>query len=301
MNSIIFVFLDGVGIGKPDTEYNPFFKYGSRTFTELFKQIPSIYEPVLNGKNMFLFPADATLGVSGLPQSGTGQTSIYCGMNAPEYVGKHFGPFPYSTLLPFLKEESLMNYFLSKGKNAVFANAYPKIFFDYVEKGTQRLTATTLMCLLNDIPLLTATDLRRGNAVSAEITNQRWKEKLNYSVPTIKARTAARRLLKLAQDNHFVLFEYFLTDHVGHGRYDGDEEQLFRDLDEFLYTLLTEYNASNTTIVVCSDHGNVEDLSVTTHTFNPVLMITAGKKAIELLHEIRNISHIKKAIVDELG
>ena len=110
------IFIDGVGIGKEDYQFNPFFKYGFRTFTEIFGEIPSLSRQVLKSNNSFLFPVDARLGVEGLPQSGTGQTAIFCGMNAAKFVGKHFGPFPYSTLIPVIEKEK---HFRKKGKRLI--------------------------------------------------------------------------------------------------------------------------------------------------------------------------------------
>ena len=290
------IFLDGVGIGKVDYQFNPFFKFGFNTFTRIFGQIPSLENRLLRNNNTFLFPADATLGVEGFPQSGTGQTSIYCGINAPKFVGKHFGPYPYSTLIPVLKEKSIFRYFIDKDKNVSFANAYPKLFFDYIKSGRSRLGVTSLSCILNNIRLNTSTDLRKGKALTAEIINDRWNSKLGYKLKIIKPQTAARRLLRIAQKNSFTLYEYYLTDYLGHGRYNGDIEPVIKILDDFLYTIITELD-KNTALLICSDHGNIEDLSIKTHTLNPALTITSGKYAEELFNNIKDISQIKNAII----
>ena len=105
------IFIDGIGIGKRDYEFNPFYKYGFKTFTNIFEEIPHLENQYLNKNGYYLFPTDATLGVEGLPQSGTGQVSIFCGINAPQLVGKHFGPFPYSTTIPFIEENNIFKYY----------------------------------------------------------------------------------------------------------------------------------------------------------------------------------------------
>jgi 2,3-bisphosphoglycerate-independent phosphoglycerate mutase len=290
------IFLDGVGIGKVDYQFNPFFKFGFNTFSKIFGQPPSLENRVLKNGEAFLFPADPRLGVEGFPQSGTGQTSIFCGINAAKFVGKHFGPYPYSTLIPILKDKSIFKYFIDKNKKVSFANAYPKIFFDYLKSGKSRLGVTSISCLQNNIRLNTSTDVRKGKALTAEITNERWNIKLGYKLRKIKPQTAARRLLKIAKNNSFTLYEYYLTDYVGHGRYDGEIEQLMKILDDFLYTVITELD-KNITLVICSDHGNIEDLSIKTHTLNPALTITAGKYAEQLFNSIKDISQIKQAII----
>lgn len=297
MNPVLMIFIDGVGIGREDYEANPFFKYGFRTFTEIFGEIPTLKKQLLIKDNIFLFPTDARLGLKGFPQSGTGQTSIFCGINAAEIVGKHFGPYPYSTLIPLIAEKNIFKYYLSKNENVFFANAYPKVFFDYIRSGKSRLSVTTLSCKLNGMRLNKVTDVRSGKAITAEITNERWNTKLNYSLPVIRPGTAARRLLKIAAQNSFTAYEYFLTDHIGHGRYDGDVKKTVNILDEFLYTVITGMDKKNMTLIVCSDHGNFEDLSIKTHTLNPSLTIAAGKFAEKLFNNIKDISQIKSAII----
>jgi phosphopentomutase len=297
MNSILMLFLDGVGIGKKDFEYNPFFKYGFKSFKDIFGEIPSVNNPTLTYSNYFLFPTDANLGVEGLPQSGTGQSSLFCGFNAPKFVGKHYGPYPYSTTIPILKEKNILVHFFKKHNSSYFANAYPKLFFDYIKSGRSRLSVTTITCKLSGIKLNRVTDVRRGRAITAELTNQRWNERLGYKLPVIKPKTAARRLLKIASQYKFTLFEYYLSDHLGHLRLAKEFERLFFEMDEFLLTLMSELNQKKMTLIVCSDHGNLEDLSTKSHTRNPSLTISAGKNAEKIFNDVKDISQIRSAII----
>jgi len=292
------IFIDGVGIGKEDYSFNPFFKYGFKTFEKYFGGIPSLQNSKLEGDDRFLFPIDACLGVEGLPQSGTGQTSIFCGVNASKIIGKHFGPYPYSTLVPIIKEKNIFKYFLDKKHKVSFANAYPKIFFDYINSGKKRLSATSLMCQLNGMRLNKVTDVRRGKALTAEITNERWNKKLGYSLPIISPEVAARRLLRISSQNTFTLYEYFLTDHIGHGRYEDEFEQILNNLDKFLYNIFDEMDYQNSTLIICSDHGNLEDTSIKTHTLNPALMIAAGKNAEKTFQQVSDLTQIKDSIIN---
>jgi 2,3-bisphosphoglycerate-independent phosphoglycerate mutase len=298
LNPVLMIFIDGVGIGKEDYQFNPFFKYGFKTFTEIFGEIPSLNKQFLSSKGSFLFPTDACLGVAGLPQSGTGQTSIFCGMNAAKYIGKHFGPFPYSTLIPIIKKENILGTYLKKKHKVSFANAYPKQFFDYVKSGRGRLSVTTLSCKLSGIRLKTTTDLKRGKALTAEITNDRWIKKLEYSLPQISPKLAAKRLLRIAANNKFTLYEFYLTDHLGHGRDAGEFDNVICTLDEFLLKVITEMEKKNMTLIICSDHGNFEDISVKTHTLNPALTITSGRHAEKLSERIKDLTQIKPAILE---
>lgn len=301
-HSTLMIFIDGVGLGKPDPEVNPFFKYGFKTFTEIFGEIPSLGNQTLTSKDgsIYLFPTDACLGVEGLPQSGTGQTSIFCGFNAPEILGHHFGPYPYSTLIPLIKEKNILREFLNKELKVSFVNAYPKIFFDYLASGKQRLSATTLCCRLSGIRLNDYEDLKEGRALSAEIDNSRWVTRLGYDLPIIEPEEASERLLQITRQNSFTLYEYFLTDHLGHGRNADTFEETMHTLDLFLLHTLRNF-PKDMTLVICSDHGNLEDISVKTHTLNPALTITAGMYARELQEKIKDLTDIKPAILDLYG
>lgn len=291
------IFLDGIGIGKEDYQFNPFFKYGFKSFEKIFNNIPSHDNPVLKENNYCLFPADAILGVDGFPQSGTGQASIYCGINIPEFVGKHYGPFPYSTTVSILQKKHILLYFKDKYKSSFFANAYPKVFFNYLNSGRSRLSVTTLTCKLSGIKFNTATDVRNGAALTSEITNERWNERLGYKFPELKPKNAARRLLKIAKNYKFTLYEYYLSDHLGHLRLAKEFEKLFSEMDEFLFTILSEFDHQNMTLVICSDHGNLEDLSTKTHTLNPALTITSGLNAEKIFKKIKDLTDIKPAII----
>lgn len=293
------IFLDGVGIGEKDPEINPFFKYDFEIFTNFFKKTPSLEDQYLEKDGVYLFPADPIMGVQGLPLSGTGQTSIFCGINAQKKIGKHFGPFPYSTLIPEIEEKNIFKEFLNRGKKVSFANAYPKVFFDYIKSGKKRLSVTSLSCLLSGVTLFKAAELHRGTALSAEITNFRWVNKLKYKMPVIKPETAARRLLKMNQKNDFTLFEFFFSDHIGHGRLKDEMEYILNSLDRFLLYLLKNVD-DQTTLLICSDHGNLEDLSVKTHTFNPSLTITAGRNAKKASEKIKNLSQIKEVLLEDI-
>ena len=291
------VFIDGVGIGKKDELYNPFFKYGFKTFKNLFGTIPSLDNQRLTNGSHFLFPTDATLGIDGLPQSGTGQAALFCGFNAPKFAGKHYGPYPFTTTIPILQKESILVYFRDKYNSSYFANAYPKAFFDYINSGRSRLSVTTLTCKLAGIKLNRVSDVRTGNALTAELTNERWNQRLGYKLRVIKPKTAARRLLRIAKKYKFTLFEYYLSDHIGHLRLANEFEKLFKELDEFLFTLLNEIDSQKMTLVICSDHGNLEDLSVKTHTRNPAITLTAGKSAKVISKSVSDITQIKRAII----
>lgn len=297
MNRVLMVFIDGVGIGENDKEKNPFFKYGFKLFDEIFEDKPHLENQIIKKNKYFLFPVDANLGVEGLPQSGTGQVAIFTGVNAPKIAGKHFGPFPYSTTIPYIEEQNIFKDLKALGKHVEFVNAYPKQYFDYIRSGRRRLNVTSLCALNSGMQLHNASDLHKGKALSAEITNYRWVERLKYKVPVISPLLAANRLKRIAMRNSFTLYEYFLTDHLGHGRIKDQFEKIYYILDEFLMHLFSNI-PDDLTIILCSDHGNFEDISVKSHTRNPALGISAGKNAEYLYRNISKLTDIKSAILN---
>lgn len=296
MKKTLLIFLDGVGIGKNDSEINPFVHKRFKFFEEIFGGTPTLENQEFSKNNKYLFPVDANMGVDGLPQSGTGQTSIFCGVNASKIIGKHFGPFPYSTLKPIIEKENIFNSFLEKGLSVSFANAFPKIFFDYINSGRKRLNVTTLMALYSKVKMFDVDDMIAGRGVSSDLTNRRWNTKLKYDIPVITPEEAANRLLKITDENNFTLFEYFFTDHLGHGRNKDDFEILLNDLDRFLFEIISNIS-DDTSLLICSDHGNLENIGVKGHTNNPTLSITAGYRALELKNSIKDLSDIKSAIL----
>lgn len=297
MHSTILIFLDGIGIGSADRNSNPFFKYEFNTFTKIFGETPHLEKQELKKNNIFLFPTDACGGVEGLPQSGTGQTSIFCGVNAQQIIGGHFGPFPHSQLIPIIKKKNIFAEMIQLNKKTAFVNAYPKIFFDYINSGKKRLSVTSLSCILSGVKLNKAAELRAGAALSAEIDNHRWVNKLNYKLPIIKPSLAAQRLIRIASTHHFTLFEFFLSDHLGHGRIPESFNHIYSALDDFLFYMLTKLPI-NFTLLICSDHGNFEDISTKMHTRNPALTVAAGRHAEYLAAKIKKISQIKKTILE---
>lgn len=289
------VFIDGVGIGSSDPDKNPFFRYGFRTFEKIFGSVPHTENLSLNSGTAFLFPVDACMGVNGFPQSGTGQASIYCGINASELLGMHFGPYPYSTLIPVISEKNIFRWYKDNALRPFFANAYPKVFFEMMAKRSRMMSASTICWTKSGFALNTEEDVKQGKALTAEITGGRWNEKLNYNLSVLSPEDAGRKLLQISGGYDFTLYEYYLTDYAGHGRITPELEKYHHILDGFLYTILTEHPA-DMTVVICSDHGNYEDVSVKSHTYNPALGIASGKYSDRIASEVKSLFHFKNAL-----
>jgi hypothetical protein len=272
--AVIFIFIDGVGLGEA-AEQNPFTQNKYASFEILSReQFHKNAEPVLNEHHLFK-PIDANLGVKGLPQSGTGQTALFTGRNAAKEIGKHFGPFPHSGIKPFLKKESVFHKAIELGKKPYFLNAYPPIFFEHAQK-RNRWSCTTLMTQSAGLRLNSTREVLNEQALTAEIVQNAWREKLHIDIPKITPTDAAKRLLNVVPDYDLVLYEYYLTDKAGHSQKAAKATQVLKPLDEFLLYLI-KHKKNSDTLVISSDHGNLEDLSTKTHTRNNVPLFVMGE------------------------
>ena len=294
--SVLFVFIDGIGVGDNVPE-NPLTSENLKSFS------------FFTGKNGFhnnckiritensLYKAiDANLGVKGLPQSGTGQTTLFTGINGSKVVGRHFGPFPHSKLKPLLQQDSLFHKVIKAGKKPHFINAYPDIFFEKSKK-SNRWSCTTLMVKSAGVRLNRLEDIKEGKAITAEITQNKWREMLNLDVPEIKPEEAAVRALDAMKEHDLVLYEYYLTDKAGHFQDKKRAEEVLEPLDRFLLYIINNIS-NNDSLVITSDHGNLEDLSTKSHTRNPVPLFVKGN--IEPFKEVESILDIKKSILKAL-
>ncbi|MBI5474464.1 MAG: alkaline phosphatase family protein [Ignavibacteriae bacterium] len=273
---VLMLFLDGVGIGVEDASVNPFFRASLPALRSMLDgEMLSLNNPELRNSISTSVALDATLGVEGLPQSGTGQTALFTGVNAPQLIGKHFGPYPYSTLRPLIKEKNIFRQLKESRRTPYFANAYPQKFFDYFDQRQTRLTVTTLSCSFVEMPLHTVDVLEKGRALSADITNAAWP-RMGYNIPQIDPAEAGARLVRLAEEFDFVLFEYWRTDKAGHSEKLPDAVDALQLFDAMLQGILSNLNVNTTLLFITSDHGNIEDMSTKVHTRNPVPAILYG-------------------------
>ena len=295
---VILLFLDGVGIGKKDANINPFSRARMPTLTTLCGgELP--YTPFKNKSTdrSEIIAINATLGVSGLPQSGTGQTAIFTGVNGAKKFGRHFGPHSPSILRQDIADKNIFHQLKTRGKSVVFANAFPQRFFEYTESGTRRLTVTTLSCRLAGIPLLTVHDLQRDEGISADFIRTQWPELGHPEIKPITSKTAGKHLAHIVAQHDFTLFEYWLTDHAGHSQKMAFAVDVLERFDEFLSGFIETFDPQNTLLMIISDHGNIEDLSTKSHTRNKVPCILVGAQRHQLVNRIKNLTHITPAII----
>lgn len=261
MNSnlkILFIFIDGFGIGTEDPERNP-----------LCNPAYPFLQQLINNS----IPVDACLGVEGKPQSATGQTTLLTGINASKVMGRHVEGFPSHPLRTLIKEENIFSKLLKIGKKPTFANSY--WIEDPYKIPLRRQSVTTVMTLHALQGVRQRKELLSGMAVNHDITRWTMNER-GYKGPTITPEQAADHLLAIAEEHDFTLFEYFLTDRAGHARLSEQVDDCLRMLERFLSRTTTFGEQPNQLFLLCSDHGNIEDTTASSHTKNPVPLVAIG-------------------------
>ncbi len=297
-----------MGLGADDPALNPFLVAPMKTLRALFGGVPVLGNGNCVSAHAILVPTDALLGIPGIPQSGTGQTTIFTGVNAAAAIGMHYGPYPNAELREILSHNNLFQQLRALGLRVEFGNAYPPFFFERLGRNKARRTATMQAALAAGVRLRDIHDLREGKAVSGlSMTNQFWRERLRPSsaggvpVPLITPREAGRNLMRLAQENDFTAFEYALPDMAGHKNDHQWILEVLAEFDEFLAGLLDELDPRETLLVVTSDHGNIEDWSRKGHTLNPVPTILVGARRQELAPRLHSLVDITPMVVDTLS
>lgn len=273
-NRILMVFLDGLGLGSADPKVNPM-ATGWPGFEAFSGGDSWVRGASANGPEIHFGGIDACLGLEGLPQSGTGQATLFTGVNCAKLAGRHYGPYPHSKTRKAIKDLSVFQRFRTRG--AAFANAYPPRFFEWVNR-TGRWPTTTQACLDADVHIRTIEDLEAGDGIAADVTGAGLAGPLGLPVTVVTPEAAGDRLLSIASRHAFTLMEVFQTDKAGHARSREMARKILEPVDA-MFLHLAATRPPGLSIVVSSDHGNLEDLSVKTHTRNEVPLAVLGPAA----------------------
>ena len=299
--AVLMIFWDGVGYGKEDSSINPFFAGDLPTFKKLLDgKIPSVRKRRIFSSRASVTPVNTTLGVAGLPQSGTGQTAIFTGVNAPKNIGKHFGPYPYSTLIPVIKEQNVFVRLQQRRKSSFFVNGFPKRYFDYINSPRGRTPAVALSYLSAGRALNTVEDIAAGKALSADFTNEGLNT-FGCQLPVMSTFEAGRRFYEIGRSFDFTLFEYFFSDKAGHSQKMKSAVDTLQRMDGFLAGILDSFDDQNDILLFVSDHGNIEDLSTKSHTRNPVPLIVVGGRRKFFSDKITKLTDVTPTIVSFLS
>jgi hypothetical protein len=288
----LFIFVDGVGIGRPGAQ-NPF----DGAPVDLLRPLaggdaigPLEYQPI-----------DATLGHPGLPQSATGQAVLFTGDDAIAVAGGHVSGFPTRALASLLAERSVLSRARAAGLRAGLLNAYPAEHAARLariargeEKPASKLrrpSATTLAALAGGGSLRTFEDAREGRAATFDLTGD-YPRAYGLDAPRRSIAEAARDVARGAAELDVAIFEMFLTDKAGHAQDVAFARAEIVRLERFLEALLAEADAERQTVLFTSDHGNIEDLSTRSHTRAnvPLFAWGPGRDRIHAARDLRDVA-----------
>jgi 2,3-bisphosphoglycerate-independent phosphoglycerate mutase len=294
---IVFLFLDGFGLGEPGPDNPLSLGRLPRLKSRLGQALVAGAE--IRRESTLLKPIDACLGLPGIPQSATGQTALFTGVNAAQAIGQHYPAFPNKQLVEIIRLNNIYLKAQALGKSCCFANAYSMLYFQYVQEKRRRHSVTTHCLLAAGLPILTLEDMRAGRAVFWDITRAALASyPIEETFPVITGREAGLHLAAISRQHDLVVFETFLPDLLGHKRNAAGAGVFLEVFDDFLDGLLTHVEPQ-TTIVLSSDHGNMEDLTTGLHTRNQVPLLVFGP-AVRWFSEIEDITGITPAIIKTL-
>ena len=286
---VLFLFLDGVGLGEDDPSANPFAEHSMPNLAGLLgshKLVadgphPMADSVLVNTDRASLLAVDACLGIEGTPQSATGQASLLTGKNVAAWLGSHEGPKPTEPIVELISRGTIFTQLIQHGKAAGFLNAYPPRYFEAIETGYRLPGVIALTAQLAGMQLKTKDDLFRGNALSADFSGEGWRSHLGFpDVPVLSFEQVGERLFELAGQADLTLFEYWLTDVAGHHQDVQSARNILDALDRVLGSLAASDDGDDRLILVTSDHGNLEDLRTRHHTRNDVPLLLIGSQSL---------------------
>lgn len=278
---LLFIFMDGIGLGEDDPAINPFaaadmpILRGRIGGQSLIRDAAPFDDQLTS-----LAALDACLGVAGMPQSATGQAVLLTGTNIPAELGYHYGPKPNAQVAAYLGAGTLFTRLKQAGRTCALLNAYPPRYFQGIDSG-KRIFSSIPMAVTNaGLPLFTEEDYRAGRALAADFTGRGWQDFLGIQdAPVFAAREAGTQLARLAGGYDFSMFEYWASDYAGHKqdmKWAVDQLEVF---DAILGGLLDAWDPRQGLILISSDHGNMEDLTVRRHTDHPVPALVFGESS----------------------
>lgn len=281
-SKVALLFTDGVGVGARDVAVNPL--AGVELLLSQFADGTGATLP-RGGRRI---DVDTTFGVPGRPQSASNQTAIFTGLPAPRLIGEHVLGYPTRSLAKLLADSSIVKPLLAAGRAVTFANAYPVGYLDALQlprrpgqlgdfvmpdKLKRRLkpSATTLAFSAGRVPLRTFDDAVAGAGLTHDIDGEAAQRR--FPVPRRTPEEAAAVFWALAKD--FTLFEHHLADEAGHAQDRVAALETLTTFDRFAREIV-RLMPDDAQVLICSDHGNVEDLSTRNHTVNPVAVLSFG-------------------------
>ncbi len=275
---LLFIFLDGIGLGDDDPHTNPFATADTPVLHALANGRRWLRSAGRQESERAVFlPLDAGLGVVGRPQSGTSQAAMLTGRNVPKITGRHYGPKPDAATRALLAEDNFFKQVLARGQRAALINAYPPSLLSSIARGKTLGSSIQHAAMTAGLPLFGIDELRAGDALSEDWTGAGWRTHLGFTdVPVFTPEEAGQHMVMLARRYTFAFCSHWLTDVTGHRGTLSEAVALLETFDGVMRGVLDRWNDDEGLIVVTSDHGNLEVIGDRHHTENPVPAVIVG-------------------------
>ncbi len=277
MPRVLLIFVDGIGLGASGPQ-NPF----DGAPVEILAALDPRGRPAPRGVEVAAI--DACLGVPGLPQSGTGQTAIFTGVNASALEERHVPAFPTRRLEQVITERSFLGEARRRGRQARFLNAYDDeraARITAIARGLEPrprrypLSASSLTALAEGGELATFADVEAGRAATFDLTGDAIRS-FGFPAPRPSLPAVAAALVAGMRLADVSLYETILLDKAGHARDTPWARREIVKLDRLLSSVFSRIDRERELVVVTSDHGNAEDLSTRSHTRAQVPLLAFG-------------------------
>ena len=290
-----------MGLGEADPARNPFAAAYAPTLAALaggpwLRGLTPLTEP---GRTVTAL--DATLGHPGRPQSATGQSTLLTGRDAVAVMGGPYGPWPGPRLRDLLARDTLFHDAASlvPEAGAALANAYPEAYLEALARPTgrhrrARAPAAVVAARAAGVPLRGREAWAAGRAVAPDLDGRGWRDEAGGAAGVDRE---AARLAAIAADHPLTYLDVWITDQVGHRADPARAMALVERLDRFLDALLAAL-PRRATLLVVSDHGNLEDAFDRRHTHAavPLIAVGPGATAFAAARDLRDVAPAIRAL-----
>jgi hypothetical protein len=300
---ILFLFIDGVGLGDDDPATNPF----------SIAQLPTLTR-LTNGKKWFrdigiqmssqamFIPTDPRLGVAGRPQSGSSQAAILTGLNVPQLIGEHYGPKPNEATRHILAQDNIFMRVKRANKTAALLDAYPPTLIKSIARGKTLPSSIQQAAMESGQALFDDVALRNRQAITAEWTGDEWRSHLKFvDTPVYSPQEAGRLMVEISRQYAFAFHSHWMTDYIGHRGTVAEGATFLERLDGVIDGILSAWDMDEGLVLLTSDHGNMELIGDRRHTANDVPTLIIGNDAPAFAHDFRQLTDFVPRIATYLA
>jgi len=162
-----------------------------------------------------------------------------------------------------------------------------------------KLSVTSHTTLASGNHFFTFEDIKQERALYQQFTNKSLISR-GYKLPLFSPEKAGIILANSIENFDFSMYEYFQTDRAGHSQDMKLASKELINLEQFISSFLETIDFSNKMVILTSDHGNIENLAVKTHTKNPAMTLLWGTDSKKLANQLYSIQDITKHILQLL-